>query len=188
MYPKALTRLLVLTGLMLLAPGIFAKGIYMTADEFLQNTFPKTQPEPQVIWLNAELKAEISKFLYRPYRGLRARYWQHQNRSAWIFDEIGKERPITIGVVVNNQQLEAVKILAFRESRGGEVRHSFFTDQFQGVTLTEKNKLSQIIDGITGATMSVNAVKRASQLALFLEREALNQQALKEQSTESSED
>ena len=188
MYPKALTRLLVLTGLMLLAPGIFAKGIYMTADEFLQNTFPKTQPEPQVIWLNAELKAEISKFLYRPYRGLRVRYWQHQNRSAWIFDEIGKERPITIGVVVNNQQLEAVKILAFRESRGGEVRHSFFTDQFQGVTLTEKNKLSQIIDGITGATMSVNAVKRASQLALFLEREALNQQALKEQSTESSED
>jgi len=188
LYLKSLTRLFVLAGLLLLATGVWAKGVYMTADQFLQNAFPKTQPEPQVIWLNAELKAEISKFLYRPYRGLRVRYWQHQNRSAWIFDEIGKERPITIGVVVNNQQLETVKILAFRESRGGEVRHNFFTNQFQGITLTEKNKLSQIIDGITGATLSVNAVKRASQLALFLKREALKQQALKEQNTESSED
>ena len=146
----------------------------MTAEQFIQSSFPVNKPTPQVIWLNAELKAEISKFLYRSYRGLRVRYWQHDNRSAWIFDEIGKERPITIGLIVNQQQIESIKILAFRESRGWEVKYDFFTDQFQGIKLKEQVKLSQHIDGITGATLSVSAVKRAATLALFLNQQVLD--------------
>jgi len=178
---KALSRLLSLTALLLLAPNLWAKGVYMTADQYLQSTFPHTEPEPErkIIWLNAELKAQISKFMHRSYRGLRIRYWQQGDRSAWIFEEIGKEMPITIGVTLKQQQVESVKILAFRESRGGEVRYPFFTDQFQGISLTNKNKLSQHIDGVTGATLSVSAVKRATKLALFLNQEALKQQASK---------
>jgi len=176
---KAVSRLLYLTALLLLAPCLWAKGVYMTADQYLQSTFPNTEPERKVIWLNAELKAQISKFMYRPYQGLRIRYWQQDNRSAWIFEEIGKEMPITIGVTLKQQQVESVKILAFRESRGGEVRYPFFTDQFQGLSLTSKNKLSQHIDGVTGATLSVSAVKRATKLALFLNQEALKQHASK---------
>lgn len=144
----------------------------MTAEQFLQESFPDTQPEAQVIWLNNELKQQISKFLLRPYNKLRVRYWQQNQRSAWIFDEIGKERPISIGLVIENQHIERVNILAFRESRGWEVKYTFFTDQFQGIELTEKHKLSQHIDGITGATLSVAAVKRAAKLALFLNQQA----------------
>lgn len=144
----------------------------MTAEEFLQSSFPEAAPETQTVWLNDELKQEISKFLYRDYRKLRVRYWQQGERSAWIFDEIGKERPITIGLVLNGEAIETVKILAFRESRGWEVKYDFFTDQFRGIKLTEKNRLDQHIDGITGATLSVNAVKRATQLALFLRKQA----------------
>lgn len=144
----------------------------MTAEEFLQSSFPEAAPQTQTVWLNDELKQEISKFLYRDYRKLRVRYWQQGERSAWIFDEIGKERPITIGLVLNGEAIETVKILAFRESRGWEVKYDFFTDQFRGIKLTEKNRLDQHIDGITGATLSVNAVKRATQLALFLRKQA----------------
>jgi len=180
---KPLSKLLTLAALLILAPAIWAKGVYMTAEQFIQSSFPVNKPTPQVIWLNAELKAEISKFLYRPYRGLRVRYWQQNNRSAWIFDEIGKERPITIGLIVNQQQIESVKILAFRESRGWEVKYDFFTDQFQGIELKEQAKLSQHIDGITGATLSVNAVKRAAKLALFLNQQALGQQPSQEKSS-----
>lgn len=144
----------------------------MTAEQFLAHNFSNAKPETQTVWLTAEQKKEISKFLYRDFRKLRVRYWQQEQRSAWIFDEIGKERPITIGLILNEDQIESVKILAFRESRGWEVKYDFFTDQFQGIKLTEKNRLDQHIDGITGATLSVKAVTRAAQLALFLRQKA----------------
>lgn len=180
MHFKALIRSFSLITLFLLAAATWAKGVYLTSDQFLQQTFADTVPKSQVIWLNAELKAELSELLSRPYRGLRIRYWQQHDRSAWIFDEIGKEMPITIGVVLNKQQVESVNILAFRESRGGEVRYPFFTDQFKGIGLTEKHKLNQNIDGVTGATLSVAAVKRATKLALFLNQEVIKQQALRQ--------
>jgi hypothetical protein len=167
-----LTRVTTTLLLLILAPCIWAKGVYLTAEQFLQQNFPDSAPTAKTIWLNDEMKQEIAKFLYRDYRQLRVRYWQQGPRSAWIFDEIGKERPITIGVVLNEQKIESVKILAFRESRGWEVKYDFFTDQFQDASLTAENGLSQHIDGITGATLSVRAVERAAKLALFLSQKA----------------
>lgn len=166
--PRLATTLL----LLLFTPLLWAKGVYMTAEQFLEQSFPAGAPEAQTIWLNKALKQEISKFMYRDYHKLRVRFWQQEGRSAWIFDEIGKERPITIGLVLNGEEVETVKILAFRESRGWEVKYGFFTDQFKGIKLTDKNRLDQHIDGITGATLSVRAVKRATKLALFLQQQA----------------
>jgi hypothetical protein len=59
-------------------------------------------------------------------------------------------------------------VLAFRESRGWEIRYPFFTDQFSGLTLAPDGYLSKPIDGITGATLSVRAVERVTRLALWL--------------------
>ncbi len=65
-------------------------------------------------------------------------------------------------------RIEDVKVLVFRESRGWEVRYPFFTDQFSGVGLTDKNRLDGRVDGISGATLSVRAVKRVVAVALLL--------------------
>ncbi|WP_373098012.1 FMN-binding protein, partial [Zhongshania sp.] len=96
-------------------------------------------------------------------------------KTAWILEEIGKEMPITIGVVVDLDSADGkslavsrVDILAFRESRGWEVRHDFFTEQFKGAVLVRDDILSQHIDGITGATLSVRAVKQVARIALLL--------------------
>jgi hypothetical protein len=62
--------------------------------------------------------------------------------------------------------------MAFRESRGWEIRHEFFTRQFAGVGLDESGRLDRPIDGITGATLSANATDRAARLALWLARQA----------------
>ncbi|MCV6604514.1 MAG: FMN-binding protein, partial [Porticoccaceae bacterium] len=69
--------------------------------------------------------------------------------------------------------IEQVKILEFRESRGWEVRYPFFTKQFIGVGLAHKKRyrLDSHIDGITGATLSVRAVKKVATLALFFHRQ-----------------
>jgi hypothetical protein len=100
---------------------------------------------------------------------LRLRYWQEGERTAWILEDIGKDKPITLGITVAGQQIERVDVLAFRESRGWEIRYPFFTSQFSGLTLAEDGYLSEPIDGITGATLSVRAVERVARLALWLD-------------------
>ena len=84
-------------------------------------------------------------------------------------DEIGKEKLITAGFVINNGQIEQVKILIFRESRGWEVRHDFFIDQFKQAKLKDNHQLDKNIDNISGATLSVRAVRKLAQIALLLD-------------------
>ena len=113
----------------------------------------------------------MTEILGHPPNAMRIRYWADGGRTAWIVEEIGKEKPITTGIVVNAGNIERVKVLIFRESRGWEVRHDFFTDQFNGAGLTGQHQLDRNIDGISGATMSVHAVTRLARMVLFLDRQ-----------------
>ncbi|MFT5083410.1 MAG: hypothetical protein ACI9Y1_001453 [Lentisphaeria bacterium] len=125
------------------------------------------------LWVDDELRQSAFKNLDYRFSQLRVRYWGQGSRTAWILDEVGKEQPITIGVVVDGNSITAVEILEYRESRGAEVKYNFFTDQFKSLQL-KKNKnnlrLNQSIDGITGATLSVRAVKKVATLALYLHK------------------
>ncbi len=121
--------------------------------------------------MNKELKAEISDLVDYQISGLRLRYWQHQQTSAWILEEIGKEEFITMGLIVKNGLLQSVEVLEYRESRGGEIQHPFFTKQFVDARLLNDSgqlKLDRHIDGITGATLSVRAMTKVTKVALFL--------------------
>ncbi len=153
--------------LMLGAPFAGAKDVYQEPEAFLAESFNGTAPEPRVLWLKKELKAQAAAILGHQPDALRVRYWREAERSAWILEEIGKERPITVGIVVNAGKIERLRVLIYRESRGWEVRHGFFTDQFQGAALDDKNALTQSIDGISGATLSVRALTRLARLALY---------------------
>ena len=148
-----------------------ADSPYQSPDEFLDKVFDGPPPAPQVLWLKGEIKETAREILGHKYPGLRIRYWAKDNRSAWIMEEIGKVKPITVGLVVNDASLEIIQVLAFRESRGWEIRYPFFTDQFSGVTLTEEHKLDRIIDGISGATLSVTAMKKLARLALYFDQQ-----------------
>ena len=152
---------------LILSPQTFAKGVYQTPEEFLSQAFGTT-PEPQRITLSKDLGKEVKKILGHRYKKIRVPYWQDGCRSAWVLEEIGKEHYITTGFIVNDQGLEKVKVLIFRESRGWEVKHDFFSEQFVNAKLTEKNKLNKNIDNISGATMSVDAVTNISRMALLL--------------------
>ena len=153
--------------LSLLVAGQTQAAVYLSSQEFVTHSFD-TNPKLNTIWLTPEMKGAAARFLGHPYQGIRLRYWQVGQRTAWIIEEIGKERPITIGVVIDQGAINRVEILEYRESRGGEVRHPFFTQQFAQLFLTEQETLSQGIDGISGATLSVRAVTNVSRLALYL--------------------
>ncbi len=149
-----------------------AQGVYMETNEFLEAAFPNTEPVTKTLWITAEQRAPVESILGHPFAPLRVRYWQQANKTAWILEEIGKERPITIGVAIEDSSVDLVRVLEFRETRGWEVRYPFFTDQFNGAARDDDapngRSLNRQIDGITGATLSVGAVTRVVEVALFL--------------------
>ncbi|HID83448.1 MAG TPA: FMN-binding protein [Chromatiales bacterium] len=148
---------------------VSAKGVYKTNSQFLQESFPGQEvPPTQTLWLTGEIKDGIKEILGHNYVKLRVKYWRDKNSTAWVLEEIGKERPITAGFFIDQGKLKKTEVLAFRESRGWEIKHPFFTRQFIGAGLNVKNKLDRNIDGITGATLSVSAMTRLSQMALYL--------------------
>ena len=124
-----------------------------------------------MLWITKRLKPAIHDILGRDLGVLRLRYWGLNGRTVWILEEIGKEEPITTGIVVNRGAIEQVKVLIFRESRGWEIRYPVFTDQFKHARLDDEKRLDRNVDGITGATLSVRAVNKLARLALYLHQD-----------------
>lgn len=153
----------------------YAIGVYQKPGNFLQEVFAGQVPSPESLWITKEIKPSIKKLLGHDLNKLRVRYWRRANRTAWIMEEIGKDEYITVGIVVNAEAIEKVKVLIFRESRGWEIRYPFFTRQFQGLRLKNSEQLSKQIDGITGATLSVAAVTRLSKLALYFHQRVMSE-------------
>ena len=149
-----------------------AGGVYQEPDEFINQVFNNEPPKAGILWLDKTIKKQIVEILDHKYKGLRVRYWQQDKKSAWILEEIGKEKLITTGIVINNDKIELVKVLVFRESRGWEVRHDFFTDQFKHAALKPEDtqRLDKSIDNISGATLSVRAIRKLATIALLLDK------------------
>lgn len=145
-----------------------ARGIDQEPSVFVSESFGGHPPKPQVLWLDPTLRDAARAILGHEPAMLRLRYWLADGRSAWVLEEIGKEEPITVGVVIDQGRIERLKVLVYRESRGFEVRHPAFTNQFRGARLQSDGRLDHPIDGITGATLSVSAVSRLARLALYL--------------------
>ncbi len=152
----------------LLAPEAADAAVYEHPDSFIARVFDDNPPAASPLYLNKALKADMQAVLGHRYPKFRIRYWLREERSAWILEEIGKHKPITVGLVVTAAGIEETKVLVYRESRGQEVRHSAFTRQFKGAKLRAGQQLNRTIDGITGATLSVRALTRLARLALLL--------------------
>lgn len=144
---------------------------YQSQDNFLTQAFNNQIPKPQLLWISKDIKPTVEKILQHKAGFLRTRYWQDNTKSVWILEEIGKTKPITVGAIVEQQKITLLKVLAFRESRGWEVKHEFFTNQFKQISLNDDLRLNKNIDGISGATLSVRALSKIAQLALFFDKQ-----------------
>lgn len=147
-----------------------AERVYQQPDVFVQEAFGGNVPAPAVLWLTGEIKPEVRAILDHDYPALRLRYWGQAGRTIWVLDEIGKESPITAGIVVERDRIARMRVLVFRESRGWEVESAAFIQQYKGAALKPNQQLDRHIDGISGATLSVRALTKLSCLALLLHR------------------
>ncbi|QQL44161.1 FMN-binding protein [Sulfuriroseicoccus oceanibius] len=146
--------------------------VYEKPSAFMKRHFGGV-PKTQVLKLNAKQSAGLKKIFGHKYPEKKIRYWQGNGRTAWILQEIGKSEPITTGVVVRNGKISELKVLIYRESHGWEVTRPFFTKQFVGASL-KGDRLSTRVDGIVGATLSVNALKKVGAAALYLTQQVGN--------------
>ena len=147
-------------------------AVYQTSEEFLQGIFGGTVPAPKILWITKPIKRQATEILSHRIGFLRTRYWENGGETVWILEEIGKTKSITVGVSVKNGHIEKIKVLAFRESRGWEVKQEFFTHQFLQAGLNQHLQLNKPIDGISGATLSVRALKKIARLALLFDKSA----------------
>ena len=142
------------------------------AEAFLRSQLGDPLPAAKRLWLKGDLRNRVTALLGHPYPQLLLRYWRKGDQTVWILEEIGKELPITVAIHVKAGKIARLAILAYRESRGGEVQRPAFTAQYQGSALARQGRngpaLDRPIDGISGATLSVRAVTRLARLALLL--------------------
>jgi len=151
-----------------------ARGVYLEPEKFINQVFDNNLPKPDKLWITKKLNAEINNILGHDLGVIRIRYWDDGVKTAWILEEIGRDKPITVGLIVKDKKIEQLNVLIFRESRGWEVKYPFFTDQYKQTSLTTDNQLDRKIDGITGATLSANALTKLARLALYLDAQVRN--------------
>ncbi|MDA8255845.1 MAG: FMN-binding protein [Betaproteobacteria bacterium] len=169
-------RSLLLASLLITATA-FARAdtMYLRPEEFLKQVFGGAPPTPSVLDLDPALRDRLEQTLGHPPRVRRLRYWADGRSTAWLLDEIGKERPISVGVAIERGKIAHIRVLVYRESRGWEISGKAFLEQFHGASLGTDQRLDRGIDGIAGATLSVRAIDRIARFALLLDERITRQ-------------
>ncbi|MBL4607761.1 MAG: FMN-binding protein [Pseudomonadales bacterium] len=144
---------------------------------FLAQVFGEPPRKPKMKYLSDIERERISDILSHSLSFRRVRYWRKSASSVWLLEEVGKHKPITAGFWLEKGIIKKVKVLAFRESRGWEIKYPYFLKQFNGVFLLENTVLSTKVDGISGATLSVRAMTKMARIALYLNQQVTLPQA-----------
>ncbi len=151
----------------------------LAPERFLAQSFGAALPPVRLLVPDDALLVEMQRVLGKPYPLGRLRYWHRGQRSAWLLEQTGRDHLITAGFVVEGGAgedggvglpvLRQASVLIYRESRGWEIKHPRFLRQYEGLRLQSKQqRLSRRVNGISGATLSVNAMNRMARLALLL--------------------
>ena len=140
----------------------------ISKEQFIEKAFGKKDASKGRLIFKEEVKTTAQKIMGSKYKKVLMRYWIEGNRTAWILNRIGKVKPITAGFIIENCKIVSVHVLVYRESHGWEVKYPSFRDQFKGIGMKNEYKLDKGIDGISGATLSVNSMRIMTRLALAM--------------------
>jgi len=137
----------------------------MTPDEAIEEIFgPSLTTVVDTIHLTQSVKSQIESALHRTIRDTEYAVRKIHRKDAltgyaMVINEYGKYRPITILVGIDTEfTVEGVRILVYRENRGGEVQRKRFLYQYRGKSPGDPIRINRDIINISGATISVRGV------------------------------
>ena len=120
--------------------------------------------------LKRKVQNEAKQLFYRE----KLYYWNISTNDSTIayafLDNVkGKTMPITFLVILNNNgTIINTTVIKYREAYGGEVGHKNWLSQFNNYNSNSNYTIGNEIDGITGATISVNSLSKGIQKITIL--------------------
>jgi thiamine biosynthesis lipoprotein len=145
--------------------AIARADVLLSEEQALKLAFPHAEKvEKKLLALTPAERAQIERKLGIKDAPRILKYWigtraGETDGYAMIDDVLGKEQPITYMVALDAKlAVRAVEILAYRESRGGEIRQADWRAQFAGATPESPLRIGSDIRNIAGATISCRAL------------------------------
>ena len=124
--------------------------------------------------ITSEIKKEVQNEAKQSFYRDKLYYWnisKNDTTIAYAFlDNVkGKSMPITFLVIINKQgKIINTAVIKYREAYGGQVGQKKWLEQFNNYNNNSNYKIGDEIDGITGATISVNSLSRGIQKITIL--------------------
>ena len=81
----------------LLPLTVLGKGVYMTPETFLAESFSSSPPQIESLWLRDEIRDAAKQILNHNYPGMRIRYWNNFLRLC-LGVSFGITSPLNMGV------------------------------------------------------------------------------------------
>ena len=138
--------------------------------DFLNKVFNNQIPKKGRIIVKGEYKEKIKAIMGNKYKKRMFSYWRNNTEQVWILNSIGKYKPITAAFITDNCKVKSSHVLVYREQHGYEIKYPAFLLQFKETEMDKTLKLNTKIDNISGATLSVNSMKRMARTALLLSK------------------
>ena len=126
-------------------------------------------PPSQKLALTPAMKDALRPAWGGRYSGRTETYREHAGVRIWVLRARGKHGWVRAGFAVENGRIIKTEVLFSKEQRGKVIQTSRFLRQFSGVGLKQGKKLDRHIDGYSGATISVNAMKKMALAVLILD-------------------
>lgn len=145
-----------------------AEDVFLSKKDFLKIAFEGPLPSRKGLRFKGEVKEVAQKIMGSHYKKIRMKYWRQGEKTAWVLERIGKVKLITAGFIIESCRISSIHVLVYRETHGWEVKYPSFRDQFVGINMVDGFKLNKRIDGIAGATLSVNSMQKMTRLALAM--------------------
>ena len=164
-----MNKFLLIIPMLFLNFGSYAEDVILDKNSFLKSALGVSEvPMHKYIILKDDIEDGVNKILNDTYHLPVIKYWKVGKKVGFILEAIGKHEFITTGYVVENNKIIDSRVLVYRENYGYEIKYDYFLDQIRGNSLKENGKLAKRVANISGATLSVNSMKRLSKLSLFL--------------------
>ena len=144
----------------------FSQGVLLTEAQAVKEIFPEAaRSRVETRTLSEEALRRLSRQLGRQVQGEPRNITLHWDAAgkflgySTVAAEIGKYRPITFMVGITPQfTVRDVAVLAYRESRGGDVKRKRFLAQYRGKSVKSPIDSNRDIINISGATISVRSM------------------------------